>query len=79
MSNSFSRRGFLAGGLGIVAVVKSKGALEEIDANPGAYTNRGSVTAGRICGIISIVLNGAFVLIYGIAIAVGVLSELGNY
>lgn len=50
--------------LGIVAVVKSKAVLAEIDANPGAYTNRSNVQAGRICGIISIILQGVGVLIY---------------
>lgn len=50
--------------LGIIAVVKAKPVLEEMDANPGMYTNRGSVAAGRICGIISIVLQVIGVLMY---------------
>ncbi|GAB3914923.1 hypothetical protein GCM10011575_40490 [Microlunatus endophyticus] len=41
---------------GIIAVVLGNGALKEIDANPGAYTNRGMVNAGRILGIIAIVI-----------------------
>lgn len=39
--------------LGPFAWVKGNKALAEIDAAPGAYTNRGSVSAGRICGIVS--------------------------
>jgi hypothetical protein len=41
---------------GIIAVILGNGALKEIDANPGAYTNRGMVNAGRILGIIAIVI-----------------------
>jgi hypothetical protein len=41
---------------GIVALVLGNGALKEIDSNPGAYTNRGMVNAGRILGIVAIVL-----------------------
>ena len=41
---------------GIVALVLGNSAIKEIDANPGAYTNRGMVNAGRILGIIAIVL-----------------------
>ena len=41
--------------------------LAEIDANPSAYSNRGIVVAGRICGIVGCVLLGlslAFVVVY---------------
>jgi uncharacterized membrane protein len=61
--------------LGIVAVVKSRPVLAEIDANPGMYTNRGSVNAGRICGIVSIVLQGVGVLIYAVAIIAAIALE----
>lgn len=57
--------------LGIIAVVKAKPVLQEMDANPGMYTNRGSVSAGRICGIISIILQvvgGLLYLIFGILV-----------
>ncbi|MBO0811256.1 MAG: DUF4190 domain-containing protein [Microlunatus sp.] len=40
----------------IIAIVLAQGALREIDANPGAYTNRGTVNAGRILGIIGLVI-----------------------
>ena len=42
--------GFL---LGPVAWVMGNNAIAEIDQYPSAYTNRGSVQAGRICGIVS--------------------------
>ena len=42
--------------LGPIAAVMGKRALDEIDANPGAYTNRGQVQAGMILGIVAIVL-----------------------
>ena len=43
----------VCGLLGPFAWVKGNNALREIDANPGAYTNRSNVSAGRICGIIA--------------------------
>ena len=51
-----------------VAWVMGNTAIREIDAQPGRYSNRGVVQAGRLCGMIySIVLVlmvlGAFVLI----------------
>ena len=42
--------------LGPIAAIMGKNALEEIDANPGAYTNRGQVLAGMVLGIVAIVL-----------------------
>ena len=41
---------------GIVAIVMGKQALDEIDANPSAYNNRGMVQAGFVLGIIGVVL-----------------------
>jgi hypothetical protein len=41
---------------GIIALIMGNNALKEIDANPGAYTNRGTVNAGRILGIIAVVI-----------------------
>ena len=43
--------------LGPIAAIMGKNALDEIDANPQAYTNRGQVLAGMICGIIGFVLS----------------------
>ena len=42
--------------LGPIAAIMGKNALEQIDANPQAYTNRGQVQVGMILGIIAIVL-----------------------
>lgn len=39
--------------IGPFAWVMGNNALAEIDANPMAYTNRGTVQAGRICGIVA--------------------------
>ena len=55
----------VCGLLGPVAWTMGSKALTEIDRNPAAYTNRGSVSAGRILGIISSVL-----LIVGIVVTV---------
>lgn len=43
--------------LGVVAFVMGNNALKEIDRNPSAYTNRGRVNAGRICGAIGAALS----------------------
>jgi hypothetical protein len=57
--------------LGPVAWIMGNKAIAEIDGNPGAYTNRGSVQAGRICGIISsslIILTVVFIAVALIAV-----------
>jgi hypothetical protein len=46
----------ICGLLGPVAWVMGSNALQEIDRNPLAYSNRGSVVAGKICGIVATVL-----------------------
>lgn len=51
--NFFIGIGFV---LGIIAMVMGKRALSDMDANPGIYTNRGAVTAGAICGLISCIM-----------------------
>jgi hypothetical protein len=43
----------VCGLLGPVAWVMGNNALAEIDRNPMAYTNRSTVQAGRICGIVA--------------------------
>lgn len=40
----------------IVALVMGKHALAEIDANPAAYSNRGTVRAGQTCALIGIII-----------------------
>jgi hypothetical protein len=54
--------------LSIIAVVMGKKALNEIDAHPGVYTNRSTVKAGLVCGVVSLCLSAAFVLFYLIVI-----------
>jgi hypothetical protein len=49
--------------LGPIAAIMGKNALDEIDANPQAYTNRGQVLAGMICGIIGFVLSVIWLII----------------
>jgi hypothetical protein len=56
---------------GIVALVLGNTAIKEIDANPGAYTNRGMVNAGRILGIIAIVL-------WVVGILISLIARLSN-
>jgi hypothetical protein len=65
----------ICGFLGPVAWVMGNNAMAEIDANPLAYTNRSTVQAGRICGIIATAL-----LILGIVVAVfaGILAAAGD-
>ncbi len=48
--------------------------LKEIDANPGRYSNRGTVNAGRICGIVGSVLL-IFWLLYVIFVIVLVIGS----
>jgi uncharacterized membrane protein YjgN (DUF898 family) len=62
----------ICGILGPIAWVMSNNALADIDRNPGAYSNRGSVVAGRVCGIISSVL-----LIIGVVVVLLVLVAAG--
>lgn len=57
----------VCGLLGPVAWVMGNNALAEIDRNPTAYTNRSSVQAGRICGIVSSCLMILGVVIFVIA------------
>ena len=47
-------------------------AIKEIDGQPGRYTNRGSVQAGRICGAIATIF-----MVIGL-LAVIILSATGN-
>jgi Domain of unknown function (DUF4190) len=51
--------------LGPVAWIMGNNALAEIDRNPAAYNNRGSVNTGRILGIIGTVL-----LVVGLLISI---------
>lgn len=56
--------GFVGLVLGIIAVVMSSKAEQMYAENPAAYTEASykNVNAGRICGIIGIVVNGIMIL-----------------
>lgn len=49
--------------LGVVAFVMGNNAIKEIDRNPAAYTNRGIVNAGRICGAIGAALSVVLLIV----------------
>lgn len=69
----------VCGVLGPFAWVKGNKAKTEMDAQPGVmWSNRGSVTAGRICGMIaSIILIVTVVLfaLFVVALAIGSASS----
>jgi hypothetical protein len=52
--------------LGPIAAIMGKNALDEIDANPQAYTNRSQVLAGMICGIIGFVLSVGWLILVAV-------------
>ena len=64
--------------LGPVAWIMGNKAVREIDANPGAYTNRGTVNAGRICGIIGTILLVLGLIWVIFAIATGLFTAASN-
>jgi hypothetical protein len=60
--------------LGPVAWVMGNNAIAEIDRNPAAYTNRGQVQAGRICGIVAtafLILTVVLIIVIAVAAAAG--------
>ena len=59
----------VCGLVGPFAWVMGNNALAEIDANPMAYTNRSTVQAGRICGIV-----GTCLLVLSLVAIVGVVA-----
>jgi hypothetical protein len=61
--------------LGPVAWVMGNNAIAEIDSNPTAYSNRGTVQAGRICGIVSSVMLIIAVVILVIALVAAAASS----
>lgn len=64
--------------LGPIAWVMGNTAMREIDANPGAYSNRSTVQAGRICGMVAtalIVLSIlALIMVFALAASAGTSS-----
>jgi hypothetical protein len=53
--------------LGTIAFIMGNNALKEIDANPSAYTNRSTVNAGRIIGLIGAILSVITIIIFAAA------------
>jgi hypothetical protein len=60
--------------LGPVAWIQGNNAIKEIDAAPWAYSNRGSVQAGRILGIVVTVLLILGAAFYGLLLVLAVAS-----
>jgi hypothetical protein len=57
----------VCGLLGPFAWAMGTKAMHEMDASPGVWSNRGNVTAGRICGIISsclLIAGVAFLIVF---------------
>ncbi len=65
----------VCGFLGPFAWSMGNKALREIDASGEMWSNRGNVTAGRICGIISTCLLAAGVVLFILFIAVASTSR----
>ena len=62
----------ICGLLGPFAWAKGNAAKREMDAEPGVrWTNRGSITAGRICGMIASILLIVSVVLFSLVFAVG--------
>lgn len=58
--------------LGPLAWYMGNGAKREMDSQPGVtWTNRGSVTAGRICGMIATILILATIALVILVVALG--------
>ena len=76
--------GFVGIVLGIIAVVLSSKAEQLYAENPAAYTETSykNVNAGKICGIIGIVLNGVLILagiIYLLVVGAGLTSFFSTF
>jgi len=64
---------------GIPAIIMGRSALREIDAQPGAYSNRGTVNAGYICGLIGTVLSALGIILWIILLATGAATFEGSF
>ena len=76
--------GFVGLVLGIIAVVMSSKAEQMYAENPAAYTEVSykNVNAGRICGIIGIVVNGVLILagiIYLLVVGAGLTALFSTF
>jgi len=68
---SFFCFGFI---LGPIAWVMGNSALKLIDSGQANPAERGSVEAGRICGIVSLCLHGGLLLVYGAFVILGFIA-----
>jgi hypothetical protein len=60
----------ICGLLGPIAWVKGNNAKREMDSQPGVqWSNRGSITAGRICGMIASILLIVGVVVFVLLVA----------
>lgn len=64
----------VCGPLGIVAWVMGNNALKEIDDSSAVYTNRGTVQAGKILGIIATILMILGIVMMGFFLGLGLFS-----
>ncbi|KPL14570.1 MAG: hypothetical protein AMS23_09765 [Bacteroides sp. SM1_62] len=76
--------GFVGLVLGIIAVVLSSKAEQMYAENPAAYTEASykNVNAGRICGIIGIVVNGILIIagiIYLLVVGAGLTAFFSTF
>lgn len=71
--------GFVTGVTGPIAWVMGGRALKEIDASGHVWSNRGTVQAGWVLGIISTVLMAAFVLVMIASLVIWLIMMLAMF
>jgi hypothetical protein len=64
--------------IGPVAWIMGSRALDEIDRNPAAYSNRSYVNAGKILGIVGTCIGAAVILLYVVIFVVIAASSSGS-
>jgi hypothetical protein len=62
--------------LGLIAWIMGNGDLREMDAGRMDPSGRGSVHAGKVCGMISVILHAVTILVYVMLVALGVAGGL---
>ncbi len=63
---------------GIIAWVMGNGDLKKIDAGEMDPEGRSLTQAGKVCGIVSVILNILFILVYGVIIIFGIIAGVAN-
>ncbi|MEV4801603.1 DUF4190 domain-containing protein [Nonomuraea sp. NPDC049421] len=69
----------VCGVLGPFAWVMGNKALQEIDSSGYVYENRGQIQAGRICGIIGSIWLILLVVLFGLALTLGLVASFSSY